>query len=313
MRQDKQQNENNQQKKAGVRIVLRVICIIGLFCCAAWLIYYFVSLRSNSEQVDGLKDQYVVVAPSVEPESTEPEPEPEPQPEPTTTLFGDREYPNLTDYEVPELEIDFAGLQEVNPDVYAWIYVPDTNIDYPVLQRQEDANYYLERDMEGNRNVAGAIFTQFYNSKDWTDNHTVIYGHNMRNKSMFATLHNFEDSQFFEDHPYVYIYTPEYTLVYQVFGAYEYPDVHLILNYNMNDHDSFGQYLEDVLALDGINMNFDRSLEVTADDRIITLSTCVGGKSTYRYLVQAKLTAVGRNADAEEAADDGEITGTADS
>lgn len=295
------------KKKINIRLIVQVVCIIGFLGCVAWLIYYLVSLSNNSTQMDELRGSYVLTPESIEPESTEPEPEPEPKP----LLFGGKEYPDLAGLDVPELEIDFAGLQEVNPDVYAWLYVPDTNVDYPVLQREGEAEYYLERDIEGKKNVAGAIFTQYYNSKEWTDNHTVIYGHNMRNKSMFATLHNFEDTKFFEEHPYVYIYTPEHTLVYQVFGAYEYSNAHLLLSYNMNDHDSFGQYLESILALDGLKTNINRDIDLTADDRIVTLSTCVGGKSEHRYLVQAKLIAVGWNTDAGEAADDGEIAGAA--
>lgn len=305
-------NKNNFKR------ILHVICIVGFLGCAVWLIFYFVSLRNNSTQTDELKDNYVLTPASVEDESidsetkvSESEDSKPTEPEPEPRLFGGREYPDLAGLDVPDLEIDFNGLWEVNPDVYAWLYVPDTNIDYPVLQREGEAEYYLERDIEGKKNAAGAIFTQYYNSKEWTDNHTVIYGHNMRNKSMFATLHNFEDTKFFEEHPYFYIYTPEHTLVYQVFGAYEYSNAHLLLGYNMNDHDSFGQYLESVLALDGLKTNINRDIDVTADDRIVTLSTCVGSNSEHRYLVQAKLTAVGWNTDAGEAADDGEITGTA--
>lgn len=314
MRQDKQQKEN-------IRFILYVICIIGLLGCIAWFVYYFVSLRNSSRQMDEIMDYFVETpqSPELEDKSEAPKAEETPQPseaeepaEPEFVLFGDREYPGTADYDVPELHIDFAGLQENNPDVYAWLYVPDTNINYPVLQKDDDPEYYLTHDIEKRSSTPGSIFTQYYNSTDWTDNHTVIYGHNMRDKSMFATLHNYEDTQFFEEHPYIYIYTPEYTFVYQVFGAYEYSDVHLLLGLcNMNNRESFAQYLESVFKLDGMKAIIDRSIDVTADDRIITLSTCVSNSSAHRYLVQAKLTAVGSTSDAGEAADDGENAGTA--
>lgn len=300
-------NRQNLHNKINIRFIIHIVCIVGFLCCAAWLIWYLISLHRNNELMKDMEKRYVVT-PSIK--DILPTDTPDPIPEPN--LFGDREYPDFAELDVPGLEIDFAGLQEINSDVYAWLYVPDTSINYPVVQRAGDADYYLQRDIQGNSNTAGTIFTQYYNHKDWTDNLTVIYGHNMRDGSMFASLHYFEDAQFFQDHPYVYIYTPEYTLVYQVFAAYEFTGVHLLLSYTMDDYNSFALYLDQVLSLDGLHVNINRDVEVTADDRVLTLSTCVGGqRSEYRYLVQAKLSAVEKTAEAREAAENGESSGTA--
>ncbi len=307
-----QGEENSHRHKGNGRRAVHIICIVGLICCLAWLIRYAADLKKGRELAENLRQEYAGQTPAAAPQVTSP---PEETPKPTETpepnLFDGREYPDLEDLEIPQREIDFAGLQEVNPDVYAWLYVPDTNIDYPVLQREGEADYYLTHDMEGNSSTAGCIFTQYYNSRDWTDNHTVIYGHNMRNQSMFATLHNFEDSRFFDEHSYFYIYTPEYTFVYQVFAAYRASNAHLLLGYHMEDHDCFQQYLDDVLAQDGIGVNIDRELAVDADDHIVTLSTCVKGQAQNRYLVQAKLAAVGKTDQLGETEDEGEDAGTA--
>ena len=107
-----------------------------------------------------------------------------------------------------ENPIDFEKLLEINDDIYAWIRIPDTNIDYPIVQRAGDDAYYLRRDIYKKPKVAGSIFTEDCNSKDFDDPNTVIYGHNMRNKSMFQNLHLYEDPDFFKENPYVYIYTP---------------------------------------------------------------------------------------------------------
>lgn len=281
-------NQQNSQSNINVRLIIHIVCIVGFLCCVAWLIWYLIGIHNNNELMNELGENYVITP---QPMAVQPTDVPVSTPEPN--LFGDREYPDFTGLDVPRLELDFDGLQEISPDIYAWLYVPDTAINYPVVQRAGDADYYLRRDVEGNSNSAGSIFTQYYNHKDWLDNLTVIYGHNMDDGSMFASLHYFEDSMFFEEHPYIYVYTPDYTLVYQVFAAYKYSDVHLILNYTMNDHDTFALYLDQVMAMDGLNDNIDRDVEVTADDRVITLSTCMsisGGE--YRYLVQAKLYAV---------------------
>lgn len=312
MAKDTQQDGNGQKHKMSVRLAVRIFCVAGLLCCLAWLLKYAVDIRRNQRQTEDIQQEYVTTqeAPDTVEQTAPPETTPEPEPEPN--LFAGREYPDLSEFEVPEREIDLAGLRETNPDIYAWLYVPDTNVDYPVLQREGDADYYLTHDLEGAESAAGSIFTQYYNSKDWTDNHTVIYGHNMKNKSMFATLHNYEDSQFFDEHRYFYVYTPEYTLVYQVFAAYRSSNTHLLLNYNMGDHDSFQQYLDSVLSQDGIGVNIDRDIQVDADDHIVTLSTCLGGYAQNRYLVQGKLAAVEKTAVTEEAENGGSVTGTAE-
>ena len=90
-------------------------------------------------------------------------------------------------------KIDFAAAQAVNPDVYAWIWIPGTNIDYPILQSEtEDDAYYLNHTIEKKEGLPGTIYTEKYNGKDFSSPVTVIYGHNMKNGSMFADLHKYE-------------------------------------------------------------------------------------------------------------------------
>ena len=91
--------------------------------------------------------------------------------------------------------IDFAELSSINPDIYAWIRIPDTQIDYPVLQREEDDTYYLRHNSSGRYAFAGSIYTEEANSRDFKDPMTVLYGHNMRDGSMFQNLHFFEDEE----------------------------------------------------------------------------------------------------------------------
>ena len=87
-----------------------------------------------------------------------------------------------------DVPVDFAAWQERNPDVYAWIEYPGTNVDYPIVQREDDDAYYLRRDIDGREAVAGSLYTEHtYNSKTFDDPVTVIYGHNMANRSMFGS------------------------------------------------------------------------------------------------------------------------------
>lgn len=187
-------------------------------------------------------------------------------------------------------DIDFEALQAWNPDIYAWIEVPGTNIDYPIVQHPEDNSYYLTRTVEHKETVAASIYTENYNSKDFEDHHTVIYGHNMKNGTMFRTLHNFEDYDFFEEHREIIIYLPDDTKYYEIFAAYTYDNRHLLHSYYCEEAESFQKYLDEVFAIKDFNAFIDREIEVTGEDRIITLSTCVNsGDMTQRYLVQAVL------------------------
>lgn len=191
---------------------------------------------------------------------------------------------------IPEKEIDFVQLQEeVNPDIYAWIYIPDTQIDYPVLQHPTDNLYYLEYNLDGSRGYPGCIYTEDYNKRDFSDPNTVIYGHNMKNGTMFAGLHMFEDSEYFEEHPYVYIYTEEKLYVYEIFAAYESGNEHILYNNDFTSEYVYSKYLENIFSLRTMNSNRKDNVTVTTEDRIVTLSTCVANKSDRRYLVQGVL------------------------
>lgn len=208
-------------------------------------------------------------------------------------LSQEKTYPTLSqaNIPVPEKYVDIPTLQaEANTDIYSWIYIPDTGIDYPVLQHPEEMDYYLKHNIDGRNGYPGCIYTQRMNSKDWTDKNTVIYGHNMGNGTMFAHLHYYEDAVFFEENPYVYIYTEDTLRAYQIFAAYEYSDWNLLYTDTSTD-ESYLRYLDSIFENEGFNNNFDTGVEFDARDRIITLSTCIKNKDTRRYLVQAVLVA----------------------
>lgn len=206
----------------------------------------------------------------------------------------EKTYPTLSqaDIPVPEKYVDISALQaEANADIYSWIYIPDTGIDYPVLQHPEELDYYLKHNIDGRNGYPGCIYTQRMNSKDWMDKNTVIYGHNMGNGTMFAHLHYYEDATFFEENPYIYIYTEDTLKAYRIFAAYEYSDRHVLLFNDISTDESYLRYLDSIFEMEGINNNFDTEMEFDARDRIITLSTCIKNKETRRYLVQAVLVA----------------------
>lgn len=211
--------------------------------------------------------------------------------------------------------VDFAALNEINPDLYAWIHINDTNIDYPIAQHPTDDSFYLNHDMYGDARFAGCLYTQRANKTDFSDPNTVVYGHNMRSGSMFSTLHYFEDADFFNTHPYIYIYTEDKIRVYEIFAARFFTDDNVLTVYNYEDPKSFQKFLDDIYNNRSMRNNIRGDLEVTTEDRILTLSTCVGGSPEERFLVHAKLLWEGNESELEEAQrkiEEGTIESTAE-
>ena len=186
----------------------------------------------------------------------------------------------------PEEWIDFNYWQNRNADVYAWIRIPGTKIDYPVVQGDEDG-YYLSHDIDKESNIYGAIYTETANDIDFSDGNTVIYGHNTLDR--FEKLHEYQDRTFFDENREVRIYLPEKMLVYRIFAAYPYDDRHLIAAYDFSDPIIFRNYLEEVFSIRQIDAFIDDTMDVTEDDKLITLETGVSGEPDQRYLVQAVL------------------------
>ena len=183
--------------------------------------------------------------------------------------------------------IDFATLQTTkNAHIYAWISVPGTNIDYPILRHPSDDGYYLYHNLNGSQGYPGCIYTENCNSKDWTDPVTVMYGHDMRSTgTMFHQLHKFESQSFFDKHEYFYIYTPEKTLKYQIFSAYVHSNEHLLGNHNFSDKDTFDSFFGTVLSTNVGNSHARAGVTVTSDSKVVALSTCIKNKPENRYII----------------------------
>lgn len=186
--------------------------------------------------------------------------------------------------------IDFATLQKINPDIYAWIEIPGTVISYPVVQRADDNTFYINHSSDGSHYIGGAIFTENYNSKDFTDRNTVIYGHYMKNGTFFTGLHSFIDSDFFTEHRYVYIYTPDKTLSYKIFAVYPYDTRHLLLSFDYSNPFIFQIFFENIFKIRDMNSHISDDVTLDSEkDLVLTLSTCLYGDGTQRFLLQAVL------------------------
>lgn len=207
---------------------------------------------------------------------------------PTTSLPSGITSPTAP---LPDNPVDFAALQATNSDIYAWLYVPNTNIDYPVAcSSDEDDSFYLEHNIYKEYEFAGTIYSEKQNGRSFTDRNTVLYGHNMLNGTMFRTLHYFEDADFFQSNPVFYIYTPGHILTYTIFSAYEYDNRHLLNSFDYTNDAVWEEYLAYAKDPKSMVVNTRPEAKVTKDDTIVTLSTCVGYNKSARYLVQGVLT-----------------------
>lgn len=192
--------------------------------------------------------------------------------------------------EVPEKNIDWEKLYKENKHIYAWIYIPGTKVDYPVLQHPTEDTYYLNRNLDGSSGYPGCIYSGTFNSKDFSDLNTLLNGHNMKNKTMFGSLHSYENAMFMDKYHYVYIYTPENVLVYDIFASYMYTDDHIYYQYDFGVREGLQEYIDDIFAIRDMNANIREDVEVTSEDYMLTLVTCMGGgKENNRYIVNAVL------------------------
>ncbi|MEE0955255.1 MAG: class B sortase [Eubacterium sp.] len=193
---------------------------------------------------------------------------------------------NLADLSKPAdlPEINFKALKEVNPDVIGWIYSPDTTINYPVVQGNDNA-YYLKHLADGTENRNGCPFLDVQNRPDFTDDNSVIYGHHMQNGTMFAGISWYEDQSYYDEHPVMYLMTPSATYRIELFSGY-------ITTMDSSAYmQTFGSIREHTDWLKEVSgrSDFRANLVISAYNRVITLSTCAYRFENARYVLHGKL------------------------
>lgn len=181
--------------------------------------------------------------------------------------------------------IDFASLKAINEDVVGWLYLPNTVINYPVVQG-EDNSYYLKRLVDGSYNANGSLFVDCKNQMDFSDDNTLIYGHHMDSGKMFATLVKYKNQEFYDAHPVIYFLTEEEDYQIEIFSGYV----------TTSDSDSYlltaGSREQTIEWMKEMFHNSDFYAEVTIrpEDHIVTFSTCDYHFHDARYVVHGKMT-----------------------
>lgn len=244
-----------------MRVVRIILCIIlvGIMAFSGYQIWKIQSEYSAGEHTYEDLVQYAVIpSASVEEEETE-----EPAPA----------YP----------VVDFEPLRAINSDVVGWIYIEGTNINYPVVQGQ-DNDYYLNRLFTREWNSSGSIFMDYRNQGDFSDPNTIIYGHQMNNKTMFNQLERFQDQAFCDSNPEAYLVTPEKIYAIRFFSAY-------VANVEQNawelnfTGDGFAQWLEEIQS----RSCFTTQVVPSSEDHVVTLSTCSKVFDNARFVVHGIL------------------------
>ena len=205
---------------------------------------------------------------------------------------GDKEYQKIQDLVIntekkddtkeETFSVDFEKLLEMNSDVVGWIRFDEpSEINYPVVQGRDNEEY-LKRTFEANTNKLGTLFVDVNNPGDFSGRNTFIYGHNMKNGSMFAQLLKYKDDSFYKEHPYFYIYTPDGKVrTYEIFSAGVVKDTSDSYIMDYADDAAFQTYIDYIKQQSA----YPTSAEVTTACKIVSLSTCTNVRDDERFLV----------------------------
>ena len=262
--------------KKGMKVLLIVLCLIfaGVFAFSGYkLLSKWHEYKVAEKTYDSISSQYVSTQSNDGKETEENTPEEQQAPE------------KEIDPEHSPITVDFNALKAQCGDIQAWIYLPDTVINYPVVQC-DDNMYYLHRLIDGNYNSSGSLFIECLCPKNFQADNTIIYGHHMNDGSMFARLVYYNTQEFYEQHPNFYINTLEgKNYRCEIFAGYVTSSTSDTYQISFSSDQAFSDYINSMKS----QSLFKSQVEVQPGDKIVTLSTCTYDYDDARFVVQAKL------------------------
>ena len=299
---EKQKNKTSRPVKGGRKTLYRLLFLICacIFLFSSWKVAAtLLEYRESAEIYRDIKELYYKsqeAGSTLPPEPALPEsrgtPEPpavksfpppaEASPSPPGTMAGPTPEAVYKDPRIPREAFDV--LKKINPDITGWIKIPNTLIDYPVLQGK-DNEYYLTHSV--NREVIknASLFMDCRNHAEKLDFNTIIYGHNMHDSTMFGYLPEYKHEEFMNKHPYIYFDTAYAAGIWEIFSVY-------VTDTGFDYRKTEFKKREDCQAfIDNIKSKsmYKKEMEVTPDSRILTLSTCTYEFKDARLVVHAKL------------------------
>lgn len=247
--------------------IVMFVVFLGIFLVSGWKLYeIYHTYQQGNQLYDSIEQDVVVSLGTMAPSLVTDAPEDVDKKEPEEEMIS----------------VDFETLTKANPDVVGWLYIPNSDISYPLLHG-EDNDKYLHETYDGTSSIFGSIFMDFRNVADFSDWHTIIYGHNMKNGSMFGTLKKYQDENFFRTHRNIYILTKDATYRYRVFSHHVADATGRVYTISFADKEEYASFLDLITQSSYIKTK----LSVKKKDKTITLSTCTGDEEN-RFVVHAK-------------------------
>lgn len=272
-----------------IRFLLMIIAL-GVFLYSGWTLYgFYKDYKQSADEYEHLESSYLAEEETGSENYDALEDDDTLKDEAAVQSITGKELVNRVEngreITVPVMKnpIDFEQLQSVNEDIVGWLRIRGLGISYPVVQG-EDNDYYLHRTFERTDNFAGCIFMNCDNDSDLSDQNTIIYGHNMKDGSMFGKLKNYNEEDVYQKSKYFWIYTPDLIYQYRIFSASIVNKTGLTYQI-MFTEDEFNQFVNQAFSSSVVD---NSGLSVTREDRVVTLSTCTGDDST-RFVVVGKL------------------------
>lgn len=182
------------------------------------------------------------------------------------------------------ITVDFDALKAINPDIRGWLYSEGTKINYPVVQARDNA-YYLYRLMDGSYNPGGTLFMDYRCQSDFGSKNTIIYGHHMQDGSMLASLVNYGKQAYYDEHPVMYLNTPDGDYRLEIFAGFVTWYDSRVYMYDFSSRTEFDEWVELMRSYS----DFSCDVEVNQEDFLITLSTCTYDYDNARYVVLARM------------------------
>ena len=183
-----------------------------------------------------------------------------------------------------QISMDFTELQKINGDIIGWLYAEGTKIDNPVVLTDNNT-YYLNHLYSGEVNGSGSLFADFRNHRDFSDKNTVIYGHHMRNGSMFGSIEEYRSQDFYESAPTMMLYTPEGDYLIELISGTDESGNDQFVKFEFENDKEFEEYIDSFRE----RSTFKSDVEVRPQDKLISLCTCTYVFNNARYMLIGRL------------------------
>ena len=277
--------------KTWLRIVIACAAIALIGVSAYKLISINRDYAESDDFYDAAADKFAKPAGQGNRPAETGSPRPEFTPEPGTTTAPDMtpEPGSDTELPVPPIEVDFDALAKINPDIAGWLYCEDTVINYPVVQA-EDNEKYLRRLFDGTHNGAGTLFLDCMNASNFSGMKNIIYGHHMRNDSMFGTLTDYKKQEYYNEHPVFWLLTPDGNYRLELIAGYV-TNASDTKTYSLpRDEESFKEFVLNAIG----KSTFDSDFDISELKNTVMLSTCSYEFNNARYVVIANMIPAGK-------------------